>query len=264
MDSRLEKMARTGFVAKATVYGITGVLTFLAAFDMGGQKTGKLKVIDFLEKQPFGNALLILISLGLLCYAAWRFVQSFKDPENVGDDMKGKAKRVAFFISGVIYLALAVYAAMQLFNAGSSGGGGSGGGGPLSSVLTGKAGVYIFAVIGISLALAGVFQVKKAFREEFLKKFDYESISEEKKRKIIKNTGYLGLIARGIIFGILSYFFVRAAVRSNTTDLKSTTDAFSFLQQSPAGSWLMGLVAAGFVCYAIYVFMMARYRRFRA
>ncbi|MFZ0490033.1 MAG: DUF1206 domain-containing protein, partial [Salegentibacter sp.] len=100
--------------------------------------------------------------------------------------------------------------------------------------------------------------------EEFLKKFDYESISEEKKRKIIKNTGYLGLIARGIIFGILSYFFVRAAVRSNTTDLKSTTDAFSFLQQSPAGSWLMGLVAAGFGCYAIYVFMMARYRKFQA
>lgn len=265
MDSRLEKMARTGFVAKATVYGITGVLTFMAAFNLGGQKTGKLQVIQFLEKQPFGNALLILISLGLLCYAAWRFIQSVKDPENIGSDMKGKGKRTGFFVSGLIYLGLAVYAGMQLFNAGSSSAGGSGGssGGPLSSVLTSQAGVYIYAVIGISLALTGVFQFKKAFNEEFLKKFDYESISEEKKRKIIKNTGYLGLIARGIIFGILAYFFVRAAIKSNTTDIKSTTDAFSFLQQSPMGSWLMGLVAAGFVCYAIYVIMLARYRKFQ-
>jgi hypothetical protein len=29
MDSKLKKMARTGYVAKGAVYGITGVLTFL-------------------------------------------------------------------------------------------------------------------------------------------------------------------------------------------------------------------------------------------
>ncbi len=258
MDSKLKKMARVGYVAKATVYGIMGILTFLAAFNMGGQKSSNLQVIKFLEDQAFGNALLVLIGLGLLCYSAWRFIQSIQDPENIGDDKKGKGKRVAYFISAVLYLGLAVYAFMKLINAGSSSGGGSGGG------LTGTLGVVVFAIIGIGLIVASIAQFNKAKSKKFLEDFGYNSITDEKKRKTVKNTGYLGLIARGVIFGVLSYIFIRAAVESNTSDMKGTTDAFSFLQDSPYGSWLMGLVAAGLVCYSIYVFMLARYRKFKA
>ena len=47
MDSKLKKMARVGYTAKATVYGIMGILTFLAAFNMGGQKSSTLQVIEF-------------------------------------------------------------------------------------------------------------------------------------------------------------------------------------------------------------------------
>lgn len=119
----------------------------------------------------------------------------------------------------------------------------------LSSFLTGDAGVYIFTAIGIDLVATSFFQFKKAFYKDFLKKFDYESISKEKRRKII--------------FAILAYFFIRAAVEHSTSDIKSTPDAFVFLQESPMGSWLMGILAAGMVCYSIYVFMMVKYRKFR-
>jgi uncharacterized membrane protein YidH (DUF202 family) len=259
MNSKLEKMARVGYVAKAVVYAITGILTFLAAFGMGGQKAGKMQALEFLEKQAFGNILLALIGLGLLCYSAWRFIQSLKDPENIGDDKKGKGKRVAFFISAVIYLGLAVLTFLKLINSGSSGGGGSSGG-----ILTGTLGVVIFGIIGIGLVVASIAQFKKAFSKDFLQAFGYDSITDEKKRKTIKNTGYLGLIARGVIFGILAFIFIKGALASNTSNMKGTTDAFSFLQDSSYGSWLMGVVAAGLVCYAIYVFMLARYRKFKA
>ncbi|SHG41202.1 protein of unknown function [Salegentibacter echinorum] len=262
MDSKLEKMARTGYVAKAAVYAITGVLTFMAAFGMGGQKTGKMQALEFLEKQAYGNVLLALIGIGLLCYSTWRFIQSIKDPENIGDDKEGKGKRVAYFISAVIYLGLAALTFLKLINAGSTGGGGSSSGG--SGMLTGTLGVVVFAIIGAGLIVASIAQFKKAFSKDFLQDFDYQSISDEKKRKTIKNTGYLGLIARGVIFGILAFIFIRGAVASNTSNLKGTTDAFSFLQESNYGSWLMGIVAAGLVCYAIYVVMLARYRKFKA
>lgn len=262
MDSKLEKMARTGYGAKAVVYTIMGVLTFMAAFNLGGQTTGQLQVIEFLEKQTFGNILLILIGIGLLAYSTWRFIQSIKDPENIGSDTKGKAKRTGFFISGLIYLVLAIVAIMNGFGSGSSGGS-NGGNGMMDSVLTGQLGVIIFGIIGAGLVFTGIFQLKKAFSKEFLEDFDYNSITEEKRRKIIKNTGYLGLIARGIIFGIMAYIFIRAAIESNTSDIKSTTDAFEFLRESSMGAWLMGTVAAGFVCYGIYTFMMARYRKFK-
>ena len=57
MNSKLKKIARTGYVAKGSVYAITGILTFLAAFNMGGQKAGKFQALEFLEKQSFGNAI---------------------------------------------------------------------------------------------------------------------------------------------------------------------------------------------------------------
>ncbi|UAB83377.1 DUF1206 domain-containing protein [Zunongwangia sp. SCSIO 43204] len=261
MDSKLKKIARTGYVAKGTVYTITGVLTLLAALGEGGQKAGKFQALEFLEKQAYGNAILIVMAIGLLCYVIWRAIQVFQDPENIGSDKKGKVKRAAFGVSALIYLALAISALMKVINAGGSSGGS---GSQRPGFMTGQIGVFIFAGIGIAVIGAGINQLKKAYTKSFLSKFDYKSISEEKRRKTIKNTGLMGLIARGVIFFILGYFFIRAAIESNTSEIKSTTDAFSFLQSSSYGQYLLGAVAAGLVCYGIYMFMMAKYRKFKA
>ncbi|APU69935.1 MAG: DUF1206 domain-containing protein [Bacteroidota bacterium] len=257
MNSKIKKMARAGYVAKGVVYGVTGLLTFMAAFNMGGTKTGQKGVFKFLEDQPFGNAILILMAIGLVCYSGWRFYQSIKDPENIGSHDKGKIKRIGFFISGLIYLGYAVYAIITLINAGSSGGG------KTFSFLSGNFGIFVFAVIGLSLVGVCIFQIKKATSGKFLQKFNYKSITEEKRRKVIKNTGYLGIISRAVIFGVMAFVFLRAAYRSNTNDIKTTADAFSFLQDSAYGAWLMGLVAAGLVLYGIFMFMTAKYRRFQ-
>ncbi|MDT0641744.1 DUF1206 domain-containing protein [Zunongwangia sp. F363] len=252
-------MARTGYVAKGTVYAITGVLTFLAAFNLGGQKTGKLQVIEFLEKQPFGKALLILIGLGFLCYSCWRFIQAIQDPEGEGKNAQAKLERTGFFASGLLYLILAGYSIMQAFNPGSS----SGSSQQKASFLAGDAGVYIYAIVGMGLIIASFYQFKKVFTGTFLDKFKERSVSETKRRKTIEHTGKMGLAARGTILAILAYFFIHAAIVSNITDIKGTADAFSFLQEYSYGSWLMGLVAAGLVCYSVYVFMMVRYREFK-
>ena len=264
MDSKIEKVARTGFVAKGTVYAITGILTFMAAFNMGGQKTGRLRVLEFLDKQIFGNILLILMGIGLVCYAAWRFIQSIKDPEHIGDDGKGMAKRVAFFISGLIYLGLAVLAVLRVINGGSgSGTGSSSGSAQQSSFLATETGLLIIGIAGAGIAIAGIFQFVKAYKNDYVKKFDLNSLHDEKKRKSIKHTAEFGLSARGVIFLIIGYFAIKAAFNSNPSQIKTTTEAFSFIQDSSYGAWLLGLVAAGLVTYAIYMFLMAKYRKFR-
>ncbi|MCM4157368.1 DUF1206 domain-containing protein [Gramella sp. AN32] len=257
MNSKIEKMARTGYVAKGVVYGITGVLTFMAAFNLGGKTTGKTEVMEFLEKQSFGNVLMALVVIGLLCYVGWRLIQAFKDPENIGNDNKGKVKRVGFFISAIVYLGLAIYGIKKLINAGTGGSSSQN-----FEFLSGNFGVFVFAVVGLCLLGVSIAKFKKVYSKKFLEKFDLKSISEKKRRKVIKNTGYLGIISRGIIFAILAYFFLRAAYTSNTSDIQTTTDAFSFLRNSSYGAYLMGIVAAGFVCYAIFMFAMAKYRKF--
>ncbi|MEG9328022.1 protein of unknown function [Salinimicrobium catena] len=263
MDDKIKKVARTGFVAKGTVYAITGILTFMAAFNMGGQKAGRIQVLEFLDKQTFGNILLILMAIGLASYATWRFIQSVKDPENIGDDTKGKAKKTAFFISGIIYLGLAVLAVMRVIGSGS-GSSGSSGAAQKSSFLASETGLIFIGIAGAGIAIAGIFQFVKAYRNDYAKKFDLSSLSEEKKRKSIKNTAKFGLSSRGVIFLIIGYFALKAAFSADPSKIKTTTEAFSFIQESSYGAWLMGLVAAGLVAYAIYMFLMAKYRRFPA
>lgn len=262
MNDTIKKVAKTGFVAKGTVYAITGVLTFMAAFNMGGQKAGRVQVLDFLAKQTFGNILLILMAIGLASYATWRFIQSTKDPENIGDDTKGKAKRTAFFISGIIYLGLAVLAVLKAIGSGS-GSSSSSGGAQKSSFLASETGLILIGIAGAGIVIAGIFQFIKAYRNDYTKKFDLSSLSEEKRRKSIKNTAKFGLSARGVIFLIIGYFALKASFSSDPSKIKTTTEAFSFIQESSYGAWLMGLVAAGLVAYAIYMFLMAKYRRFQ-
>ena len=259
MDKKLKKVARTGYVAKGAVYAITGVLACLSAFSLGGDKAGKLQVLDFLEKQPLGKILLACIGLGLICYAIWRFIQSIQDPESIGSDGMGLVKRIGFFISGIIYFGLGIFAIVDIFyDPSSSSGGGNG-------ILTGSFRKYIFIAVGIALAGKGIYQFVKVYKGDFLKKFKMMSLSDSTKRKFIKNTGYAGLIARGILTSIVAYFFLQAGFNmagSSSTEMKGTAEAFSFLQQNSSGPWLMGIVAMGLICYGIFMFTTARYRKF--
>lgn len=263
MDSNIKKIARTGFVAKGVIYAIIGVLTFKAAFNMGGQKAGQMEVLEFLQKQTFGNILLILMALGLACYAVWRFLQAVKDPENIGSDTKGKAKRIAFFCSGLLYLGFGVLAALKAFGSGT-GNSGSSGSAQKSSFLASETGLLIIGFVGIGILIAGIFQFIKAYKNDYQKKFDLSSLGEQKKRESIKKTAELGLSARGIILLIIGFFAVKAAISSDPSNIKTTQEAFSFIQESSYGAWLLGAVAAGLICYAVYMFLMAKYRRFPA
>lgn len=260
MDRKLEVIARTGYAAKGTVYGITGILTFLAAFNLGGEKTGQLEVLKFLDEQPFGNILLLILGLGLLCYSAWRYIQSISDPENIGDDKKAKVKRTAFFVSGCIYLGLAGLAIWRAFATSPSQG--SGGSQSQSSYLATDTGLIILGAGGIIIICTGIYQFIRAYKKKFKEKFNFAALDDKKKRSI-KNTAYMGMASRGVLFLIMGYFALHAAITSNPSEIKTTMDAFSFLENSSYGAWLLGIVAAGLVGYAIYMFLMAKYRHFR-
>ena len=264
MDNNIKKVAYTGYIAKGVVYGLTGILAFLAAFNMGGEKAGKLQVIEFLGNQAFGKWLVILLGLGLLCYAFWRFLQSIMDPEGIGTDGKATVKRISFFISGLVYGGLGVIAISNVLGFGSLFQSGGGGG---SSFMNGTTGKYLFILIGLGLAGKGIYQFIKAYKGDFLKKFQIQSISAVAKRRYIKRIGYAGIISRGIVTSIIAYFFLTAGFNlggNPSNEVKGTAEAFSFIQEQAYGKWLLGMVAAGLVCYGIYMFTMAAYRRFDA
>lgn len=136
----MKKLASAGYIAKGFVYTIIGVLAFMTAFNMGGEKAGAFEMIDFLEKQPLGEMLLAALGLGLVCYAIWHFFQSFQDPENIGSDGKGIRVRISLFISALLYFSIGLFALYDIFGNPSDADSGAQG----SSFLSGKTRQYIF------------------------------------------------------------------------------------------------------------------------
>lgn len=250
-----------GYAAKGTVYGLAGALTFAAAFDLGGQSTGKTGVIKFLEEQSWGKVILILLALGLFCYAFWRFYESLKDPENVGTDKKGKAQLVAYFLSGVLYTGLAVYTLMQLKSGGSSG---TGTGEDVSRGLSTDTRDIFLLAVSLGLFIKGIYQFIVAYRGKFISKYHLDDIRSRKTRKAVRNIGYAGLYSRGVVVLVLAFIAIRGTSwvgSGGQGGVGGMNEAFSFLRDA-GGPWLVGIIALGLMCYGIYMLVLSRYRRF--
>ncbi len=72
--------------------------------------------------------------------------------------------------------------------------------------------------------------------------------------------GKIGYVARGIVWIIIGYLFLKAAMQSNPSQAGGSGSAFSFLENSSYGSFLLGAVAVGLICYGIFMFMRARHQ----
>jgi len=72
--------------------------------------------------------------------------------------------------------------------------------------------------------------------------------------------GKAGYIARGIVWVIIGWLFLKAALNSNPQQAGGTSSAFQFLETSSYGSYLLGAVALGLICYGIFMFMRAKYK----
>lgn len=259
MKKSIRRIAKMGYAAKGVVYSLAGGLTVAAALSLGRQTAGKTGAIKFLEDQVLGQILLVLLSVGLFCYAFWRFYQSLRDPEHVGSDKRGKAKLFAYFISGLIYIGLAVFTMMQAWS-GTNSGSGDG----MFQSLSGSTRNYVFAIVAIGLVIKGGHQFLQAARGTFISKYHLDDIRNIKTRRLVRNIGYAGLYARGVVLLILAYIFFRATTwigAGGEEQVGGMSQAFSFLREA-GGPWLVGLIALGLLCYGLYMLILSRYRQF--
>ncbi|MCM8570019.1 DUF1206 domain-containing protein [Gramella jeungdoensis] len=252
MSSKKKNFARFGMAAKGAVYCIIGILTALAAFGQGGEQTGGKGALKYLAEQSYGQFLLIVLAVGLLGYVFWRFYQSFANPNGFEDNPKGYGKRVAFFISGLLYGGLAFYSFKLAF-----GGGGSGDSKSMTgSLMSGSNGDTIAIIIGIGMAIKAVYDLYRAYSGKFREEVE-ETGMDHKEQKLLINAGKFGHTARGVVIALMAFLTLRSGLSSGN-DIGTQTDAFSFIQNE-FGSFALGIVAIGLVGYGVYMFIKAKY-----
>ena len=252
----MEKLARAGFATKGLVYITLGILSVQAALGDGAPQGGQ-GAVRHLGAQPFGAVLLVVIAIGLVGYAPWRFIQAGFDPEGKGSDAKGVARRVGYALSGVSHSALAVVAAQMVL-------GGSDGGSSkrtyLAELMSHTGGQVVVALLGAFVIVAGLHQLYKAKTTEFLKELKTGSMSQ-KAREAAVWSGRLGLAARGIVFPIVGFYLIRTAITRNPSEAKGIAGALGEIGSSSFGTIMLFIVASGLVAYGVYQVVLSRYRR---
>lgn len=256
----VEPFARIGIAAKGVVYLLVGGLAAMAVFGVGGgSNNGKQGALQSIIEQSYGKVLMGIVVLGLLGYVTWRMIQAFSDPDGYGTDGKGILKRIGFFFSGLIYLFFAFSGVRLMFpGLGSSGSGGSGRQMLVAKVLEQPFGQWLIGIAAGILILKGIQQLYKAYSAKFQEKVKEREMSH-KEHVTFMRTGRIGLTARGIVWGILGYFLIQAAIQSDASEAKGTEGALDFLSFT-GGPYLMAAVALGLAAYGIFMFVMAKYR----
>lgn len=247
-------MARTGYAARGLVYIVIGWLALLSTIGSGGETTDSKGALETLMGSGPGTAIAVILIIGLLSYAVWRFIQAGLDPDEHGLSAKGAAIRAGLAISGLTYLGLTAYT-FSLWRGSASDSEGAGG---FSQWITGFVGGQV-AAFALAAILAGVAIAHfiKAWKRGYEKYLDLDGDTKRKMAPI----AMAGLIARGAIFMVLAILFFYRGTIAGGSDQLGTEDALNFIRDLPGGSILLILTAAGLIAFALYSFAEARWRR---
>ncbi|KUG07998.1 hypothetical protein ASU33_07255 [Solirubrum puertoriconensis] len=239
------------------MYTVLGVLAVMAATGTeGGRTASKTQVLQTIQDMPMGRWLLGLVALGLAGYVIWRLVQAIRDTEGHGNDAKGMGKRLAYAASALGYGVLAYIAGKAAFENTSANSGGNSRQSFVATLLEQSYGQWLVGAIGLTVIGIGIYQLMRAYSGSFAKHVNSSRIPANQQR-MVHRVGQLGYTARGIVWAILGYFLIQAAMHSNANEAQGTEGAFDFL--ASMGSGIMLVVALGLVAYGLYMFVRAKY-----
>ena len=252
------RFARLGYMAKGTVYVVVGGLAFQAAVGVGGRTTDTEGALTSIFRQPLGPVLLALVALGLFSYAAWRLAQSLLDLERKGRSPKGLVKRTGYLFSGLAYGGLGLSATRQVI--GLTTGGGWTEEDWTAFVLGHPFGRWLVAAAGVVLLGLALNAAVVALRPLYARKLKQEEMSEGAEA-VSSGLATVGLLARGLVFGLLGVFFIQAGWESDPQEVGGLSDVLIAIASQPQGPWLLGATSAGLIAYGLFALVQARYRR---
>ena len=254
-EEAYDKFARTGFAIKGAIYVLLGILAVVAAAGPEGKATGKKGVLMWLDHQPLGPVLIIIIMIGILGYVVLRFMQALKDTNHKGSGWKGAIIRTFYFLRGISYLLLLLASFFIVF--------------PDTKILDEEdadtmtwmielpAGNIAVAIIGAFFAGFGVFEIGRAITGSFKHHLNFKHVRSGV-RGVYYVIGVIGYMARGIILGLTGFILVKAALNAYVDKAPFTSQAFNFIS-SLLGEFYMGVVAAGLAFYGIFYFIKAKF-----
>lgn len=252
----LKALTLIGCFSTGIIYGSIGVIAILSFLKLKNGGADENSFFSLLNGFALGRILNWVLILGAVCFIIWRFYEAFGDPHKMGSDAKAILLRTgAAFSSGAdAFIALS---ALQAIYGGQKA--------PVTgeptqqqSLVTdllktewGRMVVIVTALILLLTALVLTFYgLSKRFTEnikagDFTKGWTY----------VVHGTAYAGYLSRGVILGVIGFFFLKAAIKRNPDYVVNTDKAFDFIGDH-IGPVAFLLIAMGTICYGLYMFVL--------
>lgn len=253
----VERSGRFGLATKGISYLLVAFFAVKVAAGGGGQAEDHQGALQTAADEPFGWALLMLIALGFVCYAAWRFVQAIFDREDEGDDPAGIAKRLGELGEGVLYGGLAV--ATVAIVADSGGGGSKEEDTATAAVLDLPLGRWLVGLGGLAIIGMGAFNAYRALSGSFREELREEAMHGAARPWYLA-FGVVGHLARAVVFALIGFFLLKAAWQYDPDEAIGLDEALQKLAGESSGPFLLGAVALGLGTYGLFCLVQARYR----
>lgn len=255
-NESLTAAGRAGFVARGFVYVLIGALALQIALGGGGEQADRQGALAQVAAQPFGTVMLWALVVGFGCMALWRGSRAAltRGPRRKAASRALEGGRAVFY--AFVCWATASYAA----------GGGQGSSGDAksqdwtASALKLPYGRFLVGAGGCVLIGIGAVLAVRAMQRRFLRQLDLGSLTG-RTRKIVTGLGVVGGVARGAVFVAAGIFILVAAVRFDPDEAKGVDATLRSFTETPAGPWLLVIVATGLILFGIFSWASARWRR---
>ena len=256
-SSWITALGRLGYAAKGVIFIIVGFLAAYSAIGARAADDGTNSAMRHIDELPLGQFMLVAVAVGLIFHALWRFVQAFMDTENKGSETKGFVARGVYAAIALIYIGLAFSAVKIVLGVKV---GGIWMQNWTAWLLALPFGDWLVGLAGIVMFVVGFYQFYQTFSAKFRENLLIGNMSATEENWATR-VGRFGFAARGVVFCIIGFFLVLAAYQANAGKIRDLGGALHAVEQQPFGAWLLGLTAAGFVSYGLFMFVLAKYRR---
>jgi formate hydrogenlyase subunit 3/multisubunit Na+/H+ antiporter MnhD subunit len=256
-EGAVEKLARFGLVAQGVSFVLVAVLAIKLALGEGGTATDRQGALRTIAQGGIGRLLVIALALGFACYALWRLFEAVFGSKLESNEDESAWKRIGALGKAAIYGALCAAAVSIL--TGEGGGSGDEEKKATAGILGWPGGKWIVMAIAAGIAIAALWNLYRGISGRFLDQLKTGEMSS-RARSWTTRIGVVGLLARAVVFGLISWFFFDAAANYNANKAEGLDGALRKLAAEDYGTWLLGIVAAGLFAYGLFCVIQARYR----
>jgi hypothetical protein len=184
----------------------------------------------------------------------------------MGDPVEGSEPkdRLKYAVFGVIYLLFAIATlGVTIANwtgadekAGKQQSGDEGSQKAASTLFDWPAGRWLVGILGVAvIGYAGYNFYKQVIKKTFAERLDAADGSW------VVRLGLIGYAAQSLVYAVVGYFFVQAAIAFESTTAKGPSGALIELGNSTGGKVLLWIIAIGLFAYGVFCIAEAKYRK---